>query len=608
MKNMSYSTSKQKVSALRKLMSQNGVDAYYVPREDEHNCEYPPIRNERLCWISGFEGSAGMLMVMQDQARLFVNGIYTLQAKEQTDSSIFDLDDYTDTNPFEWVCQTLEDGKIIGLNPKATLTISAERLEAIAKKNGVVVKYLEEELVDILWENRPKDPCHDVFVFEKSFAGESYQDKIKRVSAYLRDEKKIDFLPLSELGNIAWLLNLRGADIETSPFFIAYGFLDTKAQKVELYIDFEKLPETVKQARAEMVDFYPYDSFEAQIMAKKLSGNVLLDKKEHSVWIRELMQRAGLSLNFDVNPITFFKSQKNEIELDNIRQAHVLDGVALCKFFKWFDDHKESGALNEYDVTKTLYDFRAESNAFRGVSFPAISGYAGNGALPHYRVQEETAADIKGDGLYLLDSGGQYLYGTTDLTRVVGVGSPTQEMKKYFTAVLKSHIAFATAVFPLGSVGSQLDVIARKPLWDIGADYGHGTGHGVGMYLSVHEGPVRFTKSAFADEASNEAILGAVMSNEPAYYRAGEFGIRIENLVIIKEAKESFDDGRKKLYFETISFVPIEKDLILKEMLSEDEIAWLNAYHAKVFEELSPSIREDVEVLDWLKAKTSPLK
>lgn len=594
-------TTKEKITALRALMAKNGVDAYFIPHADEHQNEYGPPHTERLSYLTGFTGSAGFAVVLKDRAAVFVDGRYTIQAKQQLDASLYEQEDYTKKHPIDWIVEALGQDAVVGIDPNVVTMAQGMSFQEKLAAKSIKLHSIEGHLVDKIWNAQPQAPSSDIYAFTEDFSGQSHKDKIESIAKQVEKKHQAEFLCISSLESLAWLSNLRASDIKTVPVFLAYGLLDSSNARLSIYTNLSRLPDSVKKAR-EDITFYPYEDFFDALKVQAKGKSVLADASENSLRVLNALDAVGAKIVKAANPIILAKACKNEVEQNNIKKAHVLDGQALCRYFHWFDQHKNKGTLDELSVEEDLYNFRARSNVFQGISFDPISGYGSNGAVVHYRATKQSSRKIEGDGLYLLDSGGQYLYGTTDLTRVVAVGSPSQEMKEHYTLVLKGHIAMAQAVFPEGTTGANLDILARKPLWDRGLDYAHGTGHGVGMFLSVHEGP-----AGLSPRATEPLRAGMILSNEPGYYKTGEYGIRIENLVLVKPTGQTCEDGRMQLCFETISFVPFDQSLIVKDMLSNDEVDWINAYHAQVAEHTLSDAKGDVSLENWIKAATKPL-
>jgi Xaa-Pro aminopeptidase len=585
-----------KISSLRTEMSKYSVDAYYIPMADAHQNEYPPESALRLRWLTDFTGSAGYCAVLKKKAAVFVDGRYTLQAKKQLDATVYKQEDYTKTAPIDWMIAQLKAGETLGYDPKI-LTIKQQRSYAQkCSDKGIVFKAIAENLVDEIWQDQPELPTSEAFMLETSLTGLDITQKIKMIA----DEVKGDYLLISALDSIAWLTNMRASDIHASPVFLSYAVLDIAKKIVHLFTDESRFSQALKSKISKTIKTHGYNALEDFIGRLSDKKMIALDINETSAWCEDVCRQSGVSIHEMTNPIALKKACKNKDEQDSIKTAHELDGAALSKFFAWFDAAQNKQEMTETSVEEVLYNFRAEANSFKGVSFDPISGFAENGAVIHYRAVEKTALSIKGDGLYLLDSGGQYIYGTTDLTRVVAVGKPTAEMIEAYTLVLKGHIALACAVFPEGTNGSQLDVLARQFLWAKGMDYAHGTGHGVGMFLNVHEGP-----AGISPRSTEPLRAGMLLSNEPGYYKEGEFGIRIENLVLVKETGTVLESGRKTLCFETVSLVPFDRRLIDKTLLTKQEIDWINAYHAKVKEKILPQLKE--AAANWLIENTKVL-
>lgn len=580
-------------------MREMGIDAYIIPHADEYQNEFLPEYAKRLAWLTGFTGSAGYAAVLQDSAAIFVDGRYTIQVRSEVEAELYAYEDYTKTMPWIWLADHMQSGQVVGYDPSCWTISQKDQFQAHFAEHGLTLKPVGN-LIDPLWSDQPAPSALPPFIYEERFAGRNVVDKINDIKANISED--VGCLLLTQLDSIAWLSNLRGSDVECSPFFLATAILDLHENKLHVFMALEKiaameaLPETHKAVQINDIAKLP------DFLETRAGKCVQMDPKYSAAVYKQKFDDVGLKVKFEACPVVAQKAVKNATEQSHIRHAHCKDGAAIAAFLCWFDAHKNSGTLDELKAEEYLIEQRRKQEDFFDISFDPISGFGPNGAIVHYRASEATNKKIEGDSLYLIDSGGQYLDGTTDLTRTVAVGKPSQEMKERFTLVLKGHIAMASAVFPEGVCGAQLDQLARAPLWREGLDYAHGTGHGVGMFLNVHEGPAGLSpKSKYSLKA------GMLLSNEPGYYKAGEYGIRIENLVLVKDAGFAFEDGRQALCFETVSLVPIDRSLIIKELLSESEIDWLNTYHADVWQRISPLVKTDGQVYDWLNEQTRPL-
>ena len=585
---------KQKLDRLRNAMKENGIDAYIVPGTDPHAGEYIADHWKEREWISGFDGSVGTAAITLDKAGMWIDSRYYLQADEQLKGSGFDamktgMPETPDI--IRWIISQMKRGNRVGVNPQMFPVNTY-----IAMRNELAASGLELVPVDFIsniWLDRPEIPQKKCFVYPVEYAGKSCSEKL----SLLRNEmRKFDahVFVISALDEIAWLFNLRGNDVDYNPVVIAYALI--KVDSAVLYLSDEKLTdETRRYFNEENVEIKDYFQINDDLTNLPVSLKVLVDGARLNQSLFEAIPADCTKINL-LSPVYRLKSIKNEVELTGVRNAMVRDGVALARFFIWLEKNVDSGKLTEVSIAEKLYAFRAEQKNFFGESFGTIAGYAAHGAIVHYKADEKSDAVIKAENLLLLDSGAQYLDGTTDITRTISLGTPTLKQKTDFTLVLKGHIGIATAVFPYGTRGSQLDILARKAMWDKYMNYGHGTGHGVGFFLNVHEGP----QNIRMDENPTVLQPGMLLSNEPGLYRTGEYGIRTENLIHVTEAEKS--DFGQFLGFETLTFFPIDVSLIDEKLMTKDEIDWLNAYHQKVFDKLSPYLTK--EECSWLKGKT----
>jgi Xaa-Pro aminopeptidase len=591
------SLSTERLGALRAAMQAAGVDGYLVPHGDEHQGEFNAPYAERLKWLTGFSGSAGACVVLAGKAAIFVDGRYTLQVRDQVDGALYEYRHMIDEPASAWITAHAKAGQKIGFDPRLHTNAGLARLEEGALKAGAVLMPLADNLIDKVWSNQPQRPKAPVLVYPEKFAGRSSAEKRALVAQVLKAEGQDAFF-FTALDSIAWLFNIRGNDVEFSPLVYAYALLFADGKAV-LFIDPAKVSAEVAAHLGADVRLAPYDGLDHELTALDKSVAIIgLDRDTGSRWAYDRLA-PGRKVRIVADPCTALKARKHPTELQGVRDAHVRDGAALSRFLAWLSQEGPKGQLNEITAAAKLEQFRAESNTFRGPSFATIAGAGGNGAIVHYRAQPETAARIQPDMVMLLDSGGQYLDGTTDVTRTFAIGKATAEQKHRFTLVLKGHIALAMARFVKGTTGSQLDALARHALWQEGLDYDHGTGHGVGTFLGVHEGPQRISK------VGNMVALepGMVISNEPGYYKTGEYGIRIENLVAVREAPSVPGAEKPLLEFETLTLAPIDLNMIEAEMLSPPEKAWLNGYHTRVRETLSPLVDEGTKA--WLVTATA---
>jgi Xaa-Pro aminopeptidase len=597
----------RRLGALRAQLSGRDLAAYIVPTSDEYLLEYAPPCSQRLAWLTGFSGSAGLAVVARERAALFVDGRYTLQAKTQTHCSRWEHRHVTAEPPGPWLEQTVARGERVGYDARIHTPASLKGVRASLEKVGAILTPVEGNLVDACWSDRPPEPAAPAQVYPEALAGESSARKRARMAAELVSEGN-DALLVSAPDCLAWLLNIRGGDLANTPFALGHAILNHDAT-LKLYMDGVKLGPELRayfSAQGDGVISVAEHSELAPALASLKGRRVRVDQASASDWFIERLRALGAHVDIGPDPCTLAKAQKTPQELSAIRSAHVRDGAAVLRFLSWLD-RRAPGGETEWTVANKLAELRAADPAYRGPSFNTISAFGPSSALPHYRAAEDTALQL-GEGLYLVDSGGQYLEGTTDITRVSVIGAPTQEMRRRYTQVLKGHIALARARFPAGTTGSQLDPFARQFLWQDGVDFDHGTGHGVGCYLSVHEGPHGISK-----RPSDVPLLpGMIVSNEPGYYKAGEFGIRIENLIAVVEARPQPAGAEKTtLSFETLTLVPYERRLIDVGLLTTEERAWVDVYHAQVREVLSAQLRpeeREAEVAEFLATQTAPLE
>jgi Xaa-Pro aminopeptidase len=588
-----------RVAALRAELSRRGLDGFIVPRADRYQNEYVPPSDERLAWISGFSGSAGSAIVLPHRAALFVDGRYTLQAREQVDTDLFEIVHLTETPLDQWIEKTLREGQKLGYDPWLHTIEGAERLNKACAAAGAILVPTEPDPVDAVWTDRPPAPLGAVTLHGEQFAGEPAAHKLEHIRAEL-GKLKAEALVVSDPHAACWTFNIRGSDIAHTPLALAVAIVPREGQP-SLYVDGRKLSNTVRDALSGLADLREPDAFAADLKALGAAHRtVRLDGATAPDAIGRIVAQGGGKIRRGADPIALMKATKNATEIAGARAAHRRDGAAVTRFLAWFWREAPAGKLTEIDAVAALEEFRRETGALKDISFPTISGFGPNGAIVHYRVTERSNRRIAPDGLFLIDSGAQYEDGTTDITRTLAVGEPTDEMRDRFTRVLKGHIAIARAVFPEGTTGAQIDSFARAPLWAAGLDFDHGTGHGVGSYLSVHEGPARISKLG-----TTALKAGMILSNEPGYYKTGAYGIRIENLVLTVVAPAAAGGEKPLLGFETLTLAPIERRLIAPSLLGADEIAWLDAYHARVRSELTPLL--DADTRAWLARATAPL-
>jgi Xaa-Pro aminopeptidase len=593
---------RDKIAALRRLMAERGLAAYLVPSTDPHQSEYVPECWRRRAWASGFTGSAGDLLVTAREAGLWTDGRYFLQAEGQLHGSgikLFRMGDPGVPTLHAFLAKTLKEGDLLGVDPATATIAEARRLEAAVKVVHAQVRFLGENFVDAVWSDRPQRPGLPIVAHPRKFAGETVVAKLKVVRAAMA-ERKAAALVVSVLDQVAWLYNIRGGDVQYNPVAIGYAVVTMK--EAFLFAGADTVTPGLEKMLAPSVRVRPYELFGDALLALAAEkSRTWIDEGATSRWIADLL--AECELVTEASPILLPRARKNAVEIAGMKAAHVRDGVAMVRFLRWLEREVPLGTVTELYAANKVDAFRAEGPLFRGPSFDTISGYLGDGAIIHYRVTTETDCALRPEGIYLVDSGGQYLDGTTDITRTVLLGKKaTKEQKECFTRVLRGHIALARVSFPAGTRGPRLDTLARIPLWEIGLDYNHGTGHGVGAYLGVHEGP----QSIGTREANAELEPGNILSNEPGYYEPGAYGIRIENLVLVTEDPVRTRPGKRWLRFETITLCPIDTRLVEPKLLSADEKKWLNDYHAAVRKALSPQL--DAPERRWLAQATAPVK
>jgi Xaa-Pro aminopeptidase len=588
-----------RVAALRTELARRGLTGFVVPRSDRHQNEYVPASEERLAWLTGFTGSAGAAIVLMERAVLFVDGRYTLQVREQVDTSLFTIEHLVETPPDRWIETNLTSADRLGYDPWLHTVESAERLAKACAAAGATLVAVEPDLIDAIWSNRPAPPLGAVTLHDLRFAGEEAEEKLARIRAELA-KLRADALIVSDPHAVAWAFNIRGADVAHTPLPLAFAVVP-QAGRPALFVDGRKLSNDVRDRLEGLADVRePADFVQALAALGQARKTVRLDQATAADALARLVITHGGKVARGACPIVLMKAVKNQVEISGARAAHIRDGAAVTRFLAWFDREAARGALTEIDAVAALESFRRDTGLLKDVSFPTISGAGPDGAIVHYRVTSKTNRAIVPGELFLIDSGGQYQDGTTDITRTVPVGEPTAEMRERFTRVLKGHIAIARAVFPDGTTGAQLDSFARQFLWAQGLDFDHGTGHGVGSYLSVHEGPARISKLG-----TTALRRGMILSNEPGYYKAGAYGIRIENLVLVVEAAAVSGAEKPLNAFETLTLAPIDRRLIVANMLTPEETEWLDGYHARVAQTLSPLV--DAETRAWLAAATRPL-
>ncbi|MEE9196286.1 MAG: aminopeptidase P family protein [Alphaproteobacteria bacterium] len=596
----------ERLGALRKALAREKLDGFLVPHRDQYNGEYVPLCAQRLTWITGFTGTAGFAVILAETAALFVDGRYQLQAKGQIDAANFAIHHSTTSPAEQWIGANLGRGQRLGYDPWLHTMREVEKFREACDKAGAELVPCSANPVDDIWQARAPAPISPIRMLDDRFSGETSAKKRTRLAGQMAADG-IDGAVLTLPDSIAWLLNIRGGDMAYTPLVLAFAVLNRDGT-VHLFTDERKLTPRVRAAIGNDVSVAGEGDFAAALDRLGAKGRtVLADPVTAPAWVFQRLDGAGAKIRKGADPCVMPKACKNSVELDGIRRAHLRDGVALTRYLAWIAATAPLGGLTEMAAAAKVEEFRRQGEHYRGLSFPTISGSGANGAIVHYQVNQDTNREIKPGDIYLVDSGVQYLDGTTDVTRTVFIGdgaalAPSDEQRENFTRVLKGHITLASTCFPKGTSGSQLDALARLALWRVGLDYDHGTGHGVGAYLNVHEGPQRISK--IANSVALE--LGMVVSNEPGYYKAGAYGIRIENLITVRQSDTTGADGRDMYEFETLTQAPIDTALVEPGLMTGAEIDWLNAYHAQVCERLTPLV--DDMTAEWLTAATRPLE
>ncbi|WP_187992616.1 aminopeptidase P family protein [Vibrio harveyi] len=592
-----HNDTQSRVNAIREWLAQHNIDALLVPHEDEYLGEYVPAHNERLHWLTGFTGSAGAAVITKDKAAIFVDGRYTVQVTKQVPADLFEYRHLIEEPALDWIKDHLANGASVAIDPR--MHNSAWLDMAQAKLAGALeLKILASNPIDELWHDRPAPVVSDVRLMATEAVGQSSESKRQEIAELVK-KTGADSAVITALDSICWLLNVRGLDVSRLPVLLSHAILHSDSS-VEYFLDPARLPADFDAHVGSGVTVHHPEVLQARL--ETLTGkNVLVDPATSNAWFKLVLQNAGASVVSKADPCLMPKAAKNAVEIAGMKACHIRDGVAMSKFLSWLDAEVVAGNLHdEATLADKLEAFRSEDPTLMDLSFDTISAAGGNAAMCHYNHENQPEpGKLELNTLYLVDSGGQYLDGTTDITRTIAIGQPSQEMIKQFTLALKGHIGVARARFPKGTRGYQIDTLARQHLWAEGYDYDHGTGHGVGHFLSVHEGPASISKKQI-DVPLTE---GMVLSNEPGYYRADAFGIRIENLELVVETPTNGDFP--VLSFESLTRCPIDKRNINVDMLTRPELAWLNDYHQKVWDEISPLVEGDVK--EWLRQATLPV-
>jgi Xaa-Pro aminopeptidase len=591
-----------RLAALRDQLKADRLDGFVVPLTDEHMSEYVGSYAQRLAWLTGFQGSAGAAVVLPEEAAIFTDGRYTLQVRDQVDGTHWSYQSVPETSIADWLKDHAPEKARIGYDPWLhTKDWVGKAREGLAARGAELVA-VRRNPIDAVWNAQPEPSKAKLIVHPDQYAGKSSAAKRQEMADWLK-EQKADAAVLSALDSIAWTFNVRGEDVEHTPVALSFALVNDDGT-AELFVASEKLGDDVRKHLGNGVRVHERDQFEQYLGAMK-GKTVVADPERAVAAIFEALEGAGATVVQKRDPSVLPRATKNEAEIAGHKAAQARDGAALTRFLHWIALEAPKGGVDELGAVAKLRAFRERAGDLRDTSFDTISGAGPNGAIVHYRVTGETNRPIEMNSLYLVDSGGQYPDGTTDVTRTVAIGAPTAEMRDRFTRVLKGHIGIARAVFPTGTRGSQLDTLARQYLWQAGLDYAHGTGHGVGSYLSVHEGPQRISPAGSSQAGGDEPLrAGMFLSNEPGYYKTGAYGIRIENLILVIERAV---EGAEKpmLGFETLTFAPIDRALIDLALLSPEELRWVDDYHAQVLDVVGPQL--DGDVLAWAKEQCKPL-
>jgi Xaa-Pro aminopeptidase len=604
-KSCTMSTYEDRLKALREQLKADRLDGFVVPICDEHMSEYVGDYAQRLGWLTGFGGSAGTAVVLSEEAAIFVDGRYTLQVREQVDEKHWHYVGVPGSSISGWLAEHAPARARIGYDAWLHTKGWAEAAAKALREKGAELVAVDRNPVDAVWTDQPSQSNAKLIALEDQYTGQNSAEKRAAVADWLA-EKKLDAAIVSALDSVAWVFNIRGADVTHTPVALSFAVLNDDGT-ADLYVEPEKVTDEVAKHLGNAVRIHPRVAF-APALERMKGKRIAVDPDRAVAAIFNRLNAGGAEIVEARDPTILPKAQKNPIERAGHRAAQKRDGAALSRFLHWLSTEAPKGGETELSAAARLYEFRKATGKLRDLSFDTISAAGPNGASPHYKVDKASNRPIDPGSIYLVDSGGQYLDGTTDVTRTVwiGPGSPTVEMKDRFTRVLKGHIALARATFPAGTRGSQLDTLARMHLWAAGCDYAHGTGHGVGSFLAVHEGPQRIAKSAGGQAGTEEALLpGMFLSNEPGYYKTGEYGIRIENLVLVEEREIAGADDGQWLGFETLTFAPIDRTLVETDLMTRDELRWWDDYHAHVLEVVGPQMEGHAK--DWVEEVCRPL-
>jgi len=591
-----------RLKALREQLQRDKLDGFVVPLTDEHMSEYVGSYAQRLAWLTGFEGSAGSAVVLPEEAAIFVDGRYTLQVRQQVSADQWSYQSVPETSTTQWLEEHAPQGARIGYDPWLHTRDWVQKAKEALASRGAELIAVDRNPIDEIWKDRPEASKAHLVVQAEQHTGKSGAEKRTEIGDWLA-QHQADAAVLSALDSIAWAFNIRGQDVSRTPVALAYALVNADGT-ADLFVAGEKIGPEVRQHLGNGVRLHERAAFESALAELK-GKTVVVDPERAVAAIFDALDKAGAKVLALRDPTILPKAIKNPAEIAGQKSAQTRDGAVIAKFLHWIDEQAPGGGVDELKASDHLEALRRDNEELRDLSFDSISGAGPNGAIVHYRSSEKTNRKLEQGTLYLIDSGGQYVDGTTDITRTVPIGEPTDEMKDRFTRVLQGHIAIATAVFPKGTRGSQLDSFARRPLWEAGLDYAHGTGHGVGSFLSVHEGPQRISPVGSSQSGGDEPLqAGMILSNEPGYYKTGEYGIRIENLVLVVE-REIEGAEKEMLGFETLTFAPIDRRLVDVDMLAPEELVWLNCYHAHVMAKIGPTLSG--ADLDWLQRACAPI-
>ena len=594
----------ERVGRLRDWMAMQALDGFLVPRADEHQGECVPARAERLQWLTGFTGSAGMAIVLSDSAWIFVDGRYTLQVRSQVDLATFDVESLIDKPPVKWLGENAATGARIGFDPWLHTVSEVTALKTALEKRGAELVAVARNGVDAIWADQPAPPLEPVEIQPLDYAGELAKDKLARMAERLRDEG-VQYTVLTDPSSLAWTFNIRGRDVPHTPLALGFAVISADGQHL-LFMDKRKLPRTTEAYLTQLAELCPPATLDERLARLAEGGSTCgLDFSLAADRLRQVIEQASGTVVSFADPARLPRATKNRAELEGARAAHRRDGAAVSRFLRWVDE-QPPGSIDEIATVRKLEELRVSTGEemqmpLRDISFDTISGAGPNGAIIHYRVTTATSRVLEDGELYLVDSGGQYQDGTTDITRTLPVGEPDDEMRQRYTLVLKGMIQISMLRFPAGTRGADIDAFARVALWKAGLDYAHGTGHGVGSFLAVHEGPQRIARTG-----TEKLLPGMILSNEPGYYREGAYGIRLENLIVVTEAAQVEGGDIAMHGFETLTLAPFDRRLIVAPLLTREELDWLDAYHARVREEIGPLLAADERA--WLAEATRPLR